>query len=288
MDHCAEKIKTLFSNRKLVIATKHKKEEAIAPLIETALGVCCFVPENFDTDVLGTFTGETPRKDDPFTTLRKKCRMAMSLTNCDLAIASEGSFGMHPAIFFVHADDEILMLVDKKNDLEIAARELSVETNYDGSAVTSEDGLVNFARKAGFPAHGLVLRVQKDDPQDLYKGITGWDNLKKIYRQLLAKHGQAYVETDMRAMYNPTRMGVIGIAAQKLVEKINSCCPQCGAPGFAATGTRPGLPCRFCGLPTQLALAHIWSCTKCGFTREESPTGNTAEADPQYCDRCNP
>lgn len=288
MDHCAEKIKALFSNRRLVIATKHEKEKAIAPLMETTLGVSCFVPENFDTDVFGTFTGETPRKEDPLTTLRNKCQMAMSLTNCDLAIASEGSFGMHPAIFFVHADDEMLMLVDKKNDLEIAVRELSVETNYDGSEVTSEEGLVKFANKAGFPTHGLVLRVQKDNPEDLHKGITDWDDLKRIYRQLITKHAQAYVETDMRAMYNPTRMGVIEIAAKKLVEKINTCCPQCGAPGFAVTGTRPGLPCSFCGLPTKLALAHIWSCNKCGFTREESATANNQQADPQYCDRCNP
>ena len=32
------------------------------------LGVKCFVAENFDTDLLGTFTGEVERKDDPITT----------------------------------------------------------------------------------------------------------------------------------------------------------------------------------------------------------------------------
>jgi hypothetical protein len=30
----------------------------------------------------------------------------------------------------------------------------------------------------------------------------------------------------MRAMYNPSRMTVIQNATKKLVEKINSCCPQ--------------------------------------------------------------
>lgn len=288
MPDCTDKIKSLFSNRKLVIATKHEKEKAIAPLVESALGVKCFVPENFDTDVLGTFTGETERKDDPFTTLRNKCQMAMSLTNCDLAIASEGSFGMHPAIFFVHADDEILMLLDKKNDLEIAARELSVETNYNGAEVKSEEELLKFAKKAGFPSHGLVLRMEKEHVEDIHKGITDWDSLKKIYEQLISKYGRAYLETDMRAMYNPTRMAVIETAARKLVNKINSCCPQCGTPGFAVTGTKPGLPCGFCGLPTQLPLAHVWSCVKCQFTKEENAPNQKQEADPQYCDRCNP
>lgn len=51
-----------FSQRKLVIATKHHKEKVIAPLIEKVLGVECFVGKNFDTDTLGTFTGEVERK----------------------------------------------------------------------------------------------------------------------------------------------------------------------------------------------------------------------------------
>ena len=112
----------MFKGRKLLIATKHDKEKVIAPILEKELGVTCFVAENFDTDVLGTFTGEVERKDDPITTARNKCLMAMELNNCDLAIASEGSFGPHPAIFFVHADDEMLLFIDKKNDLEIIAR----------------------------------------------------------------------------------------------------------------------------------------------------------------------
>jgi hypothetical protein len=41
-----------------------------------------------------------------------------------------------------------------------------------------------------------------------------------------------YVETDMRAMYNPSRMTVIQNATKKLVEKINSCCPHCNIPGL--------------------------------------------------------
>ncbi len=58
----------MFNNRKLVIATKHEKQIVIAPLLEKELGVRCVVAKNFDTDVLGTFTGEVERKDDPITT----------------------------------------------------------------------------------------------------------------------------------------------------------------------------------------------------------------------------
>ena len=109
----------MFSGRKLLIATKHQKEKAIAPFLEKELGVKCFVAENFDTDILGTFTGEVERKDDPITTARNKCLIAMELNHFDLAIASEGSFGSHPSIFFVHADEEIIFLINEQKDFLI-------------------------------------------------------------------------------------------------------------------------------------------------------------------------
>jgi len=82
----------MFKDRKLIIATKHNKEQVIAPLIEKALGVICFIDEDFDTDILGTFTPERVRKLDPISTAREKCLLAMKRTGCDLGIASEGSF----------------------------------------------------------------------------------------------------------------------------------------------------------------------------------------------------
>lgn len=89
----------IFSHRSLLIATKHHKEKVIAPLFENALHVSCFVSDEFDTDSLGTFTGEISREDDALTTVRKKCLLAMEKNNCDLVIASEGSFGAHPSVF---------------------------------------------------------------------------------------------------------------------------------------------------------------------------------------------
>jgi hypothetical protein len=101
----------MFKGRNLIIATKHSKEKVIAPIVEKELGVKCFVSLDLDTDLLGTFTGEIERKDDPVTSARNKCLMSMELTNCDLAIASEGSFGPHPTLYFIPADDEILVFV---------------------------------------------------------------------------------------------------------------------------------------------------------------------------------
>lgn len=278
----------MFTGRKLLIATKHEKEKVITPLLEKALGVKCFVAENFDTDILGTFTGEVERTDDPVSTARSKCLIAMSLNDCDLAIASEGSFGVHPFLFFIYADDEIVMFIDKKNDLEITARELSTETNFNGEKIKTEKQLFDFAEKSKFPSHALILRKSKEDYTEIIKGITDRGQLKKYFNEFLEKYAVAYVETDMRAMYNPTRMSVIGRAVQKLVDKINSHCPQCNTPGFGITEAKPGLPCNLCGSITRSTLSYIYTCKKCSFTKEEMyPHGKITE-EPTYCDFCNP
>ena len=237
------KFQKVFKGRKLLIATKHQKEMVIAPLLQKWLGVECIVPENFDTDVLGTFTGEIERKDDPVTTARNKCLMAMELNNCDLAIASEGSFGPHPSIFFVSADDEMLLFIDKKNNLEIVARELSTETNFNGEEIKTEKQLVAFTKQVKFPSHGLIIRKAKDDCTEIVKGITDTKKLLNTFQHFISTYGMAYAETDMRAMYNPTRMKVIEKATKKITDKINSCCPQCNTPGFGITDAKQGLPC---------------------------------------------
>jgi hypothetical protein len=107
----------MFKDRRLVVATKHQKEKILAPILDPALGVRCFVDETLDTDVLGTFTGEVERGLDPIAIARQKCLMAMDLTGCDLGIANEGSFGPHPSYFYLHADDEFVIFIDKKTTL---------------------------------------------------------------------------------------------------------------------------------------------------------------------------
>jgi len=278
----------MFKDRKLIIATKHEKEKVIAPLVEKALGVSCFVNKNFDTDILGTFSGEIERKLDPIATARQKCLMAMELTNCDLGIASEGSFGPHPYMFFVGADDEFLIFIDKKHSLEIIARELSTITNFNGKEIKTEKELLEFANAVDFPSHGLILRKSKTENNEINKGITDINQLKKTFNNLFDKFNSVYVETDMRAMYNPTRMKVIEAATIKLIDKINSLCPQCSKPGFGITEATKGLKCNLCGSPTNSTLSYIYVCQHCEYSKEEMYPHNKKTEDPMYCDYCNP
>lgn len=278
----------MFKGRTLLIATKHEKEKVIAPILETEVGVRCIVSSKFDTDLLGTFTGEIERENDAIVTLRIKCLHAMEMSDCDLGIASEGSFGSHPYIPFIHADDEFLILIDKKNDLEIIERELSTETNFTGTELKTEKELIEFALIVKFPSHGLILRKAEDDNTEIIKGIMDWEVLKQAFKHLMEKYGQAYIMTDMRAMYNPTRMEVIQKAAIKLVKKIKSLCPDCDTPGFGITRVKQGLPCSLCGFATRSTLSYIYQCKKCYFLNEEKfPQAKTVE-DPAYCDMCNP
>jgi hypothetical protein len=280
--------KQIFQGRKLIIATKHQKESVIAPILEKELGVHCFIIENFDTDALGTFTGEIERELDPISTAREKCIRAMDLSNCDLGIASEGSFGPHPSLFFTSADDEFLIFIDRKNKLEIIARELSTSTNFDGQQIQNEKELREFINHVSFPTHALILSKSKEDKTDMIKGITNYESLVKSANALILKYGSAYVETDMRAMYNPTRMRVIQKAAEKLVHKIKSTCPQCQAPGFGITDTKKGLQCSLCGLPTNSILSAIYECQHCQFKKEDMYPHQKTTENPTYCDYCNP
>lgn len=277
----------MFKDRRILIATKHRKEEVIAPLLAENLGVECLVSESFDTDALGTFTGEVERKGSPLSTARNKCLGAMELYDCDLGLASEGSFGSHPALLFVPADEELLIFIDKQHDLEIVASVLSTETNFQNAEVQTEEQLLEFAERAQFPSHALILRTTKSADQEIIKGITDWGHLKEAFHHFRQVQGSVYVETDMRAMYNPSRMKVIREATQKLLEKIKSCCPECDAPGFGVAESRAGLPCSCCSSPTRSTLSYLYKCRKCAFTKEEQyPHGKKEDA--MYCDWCNP
>jgi hypothetical protein len=277
-----------FEGRQLVIASMHQKEQVLQPLLEASLKINVAVAAGLNTDLLGTFSGEVARIADPLTTARKKCELAMELTGCDLVLASEGSFGAHPSAFFLPANEEWLLLLDRKNGFEIHARHLSTATNFAGQEFHSIEELEAFASKAGYPIHGLILRRSKDELEGLLKGITDPDQLRTAALQLLENQGAGYVETDMRAMFNPTRMQVIQETAQLLIQKLNSCCPSCQLPGFAVTAAEPGLPCSLCSTPSSAALAHLLVCSHCQHQEKVLfPHGKKTE-DPQYCQVCNP
>jgi hypothetical protein len=185
-------------------------------------------------------------------------------------------------------DEELLLLIDSENGYEWYVFRRSINTNFASLEVESEGQLVAFARAAGFPWHGLMLRPCCNHNNHLIKGILSWTHLKYYYRRLKSISEKIRVETDMRALYNPTRMRLIGHAAHDLVSLLLRPCPVCRFPGFAVTEVKYGLPCGWCGTATRSVLSHICTCRCCGFTREKFFPHGKQKEDPMYCSSCNP
>lgn len=280
--------KEWFSGRTIVIASRHQKEEVIAPILEHYLGCRCMVPADLDTDRLGTFSGEVARKHSPLEAARRKCLMALAEADGDLCIASEGSFGPHPEVPFCVVNEELVLLMDTRTGFELAASKTSFETNYNGEFITSSEELRAFAEKALFPSHGLVVRKSPQSIAGIVKGITSWATLDAAFRTTCGRWDHAYVETDMRAMHNPLRMETIKAATLRLIGKLENQCPRCFAPGFEVVRQTIGLPCALCSQPTRSAMASTCRCPHCHFESDTPfPQQKTTE-DPAHCDNCNP
>jgi DNA-directed RNA polymerase subunit RPC12/RpoP len=282
----------VFQGRVAVLATKHQKERVIAPILEQELGVRVVVPEGFDTDQFGTFNRDRPRAGTQQQAARIKARAVLELTGETLAIASEGSFAPHPSFPMIPANRELVLLFDQMNDLELVGEELSIETNYSHQTIRSYAEALQFAEKAGFPEHGLVVMVSQStqNPAEIFKGITQEQQLEEVVTAVLERSpdGTCHIETDMRALYNPTRMGVIAIATRNLVKLVQQECPACNTPGFTVIERQPGLPCGLCGSPTNLTHTAIYQCARCSFTQKIPFPDEMQFADPAQCSYCNP
>ncbi|GEN49393.1 DUF6671 family protein [Alkalibacterium pelagium] len=281
-----------FKGRRAVLATMHKKEQVIAPVMENELGIHIQVPEGFDSDRYGTFTGEVERTGNQLEAARLKAEAAMELTGCPLAVSSEGSFGPHPMIPFLPCNREVVMLVDKDQNLEVFGTAITTRTYFKHKVISSFEEAYRFAESVEFPDTGIVVKVKEQsvDPDEMTKGITSTDQLKEAVQKALTKSsdGTIFIETDVRAMHNPKRMKNIEAATRDLVKNILSTCPACEWPGYKAVSSKKGLPCEWCRQPTELTLSLQYECTKCGYNEEQYYPEGIEQADPGQCSYCNP
>ncbi len=278
-----------FADRHAVIATRHRKELAIAPILETELGLRITVPPDFDSDLFGTFTRDIDRPANQIQTAKLKAKRAMELMDVDLAIASEGSFFPHPFLGIPY-NREVVLLSDRRYDFTVYGEFLSTDTNFAHQQISSYEEAYQLALRVGFPDHAVVLMpdAHTSAKAAIHKGITSEAQLRLSVCELLKRSPQIHIETDMRALYNPTRIGNITKATQDLVRKLQQLCPHCNFVNFDVVENPQGLPCELCRLPTQITRSHIYRCDRCQFQKEVLfPDGNLS-ADPMYCSYCNP
>lgn len=277
---------TDFYNRTILLASKHQKERVIAPILEKEFQQTLVVAKDFDSDQFGTFCGTVLRDKSALETIKLKAKMALAQSSHDLVMASEGSFGPHPTIFFAPCNEEFLYVYDQKNGFEVTVSLISTETNYLIKELNSEHDFKQYLEQVQFPSHAIIL---KDiDTNNWYKGITNYEKAIELFNELLQKNGKVNCETDMRAMFNPTRMKNIEELTHKLVKTIQTCCPECLTPAFQVTSIKKGLPCKSCLSPTSSTLAYISQCKICHYQKEELFPHHKKTEDPMYCDFCNP
>ena len=276
-----------YRDQQVALLTQHGKETVIAPVLAEQLGCRVEKVDGFDTDLLGTFTRDIAREGSQLDAARKKARIGMELSGLSIGLASEGSFGTDPFTGMLPWNRELLIWIDDRLGIEVIANSAG-KTNFSHRLVESWEEAADFARSAGFPEHHLVVRPEDENHPELRKGLADWPSLEDAVTWALnfAPNRRAFVETDMRAFANPTRLENIRLAAVDLGRRLSSFCPACSAPGFALAGQVRGLPCEDCGTPTNEVKADIHRCVRCEHQMLVEREREYASA--RYCDYCNP
>jgi hypothetical protein len=184
---------------------------------------------------------------------------------------------------------EIVLLIDKLHNIEIIGVHEGSDTNFSHRIVSSIEEALEFASEALFPSHGLIMRPDHQNSRFILSDIIDERNLRDSFHQCVekSKNNKVFIESDMRAHRNPTRMRNIEKATQDMIKKLLNTCPLCQTPGFMISKNVKGLLCELCYAPTDLTLKHIYECQKCHHQNEVLyPHGEQCPV--KYCGWCNP
>mgnify|MGYP007080208057 CR=1 FL=1 len=273
----------------------HNKQSALGPVLLDALGLTLLTSRSVDTDQLGTFAGEIPRRGTMREVAIAKARLGMQETGLALGLASEGSFGPHPVVPFMPGGVELLTFVDDERGFVLHQSRVVDETNFGQSVVSAGEAFDTFLHRAQFPSHGLIVRpnaLAEDDAQSLalVKGITDHSTLVQAIATAARRSadGKARIESDMRAHFNPTRMRSLAPLAEQLALRLTSLCPACACPGWGKVDVVTGLPCTGCGMPTEVVLQEVFGCPSCTHRETRARSDGLKHTGPEHCPYCNP
>ena len=277
----------IYKGSSVALLTQHGKEKVVTPILTTAIGCDVVLVPGFNTDQLGSFTRDIPRAGTQIEAAREKARIGMELANLPLGLASEGSFGPDPYTGMFPLNVEMLVWIDDTLGVEVVGM-ASGKTNFSHLLTTDWEQAEIFARATGFPEHGIVVRPRHADDSRVRKGIADWVSLREAFFWAcgVADNGCVFLETDVRAHMNPTRMEIIASATRDLADKLGTPCPVCNTPGFQMVERVPGLPCEDCGAATRDTRADIHRCSRCGHQVARERLEKAAPA--SHCDWCNP
>ncbi|TDV60825.1 DUF6671 family protein [Pseudomonas sp. LP_7_YM] len=213
----------------VLIATMHGKEAVLGPTL-AALGFQVMLPIGYDTDALGTFSGDVRRPGTAFEAALEKARRACDATGVARAVSSEGTYRPSQALFPGARNAELLAFVDRETGFECVEYVTDTPTRFDKGRVPPDINAPEvqaLLRTIGWPQI-KVLVVPQDPgegvvmPEWVFKGIGNERELAEAF-DVCASYstdGWVHLETDLRAHMNPSRMASIATVGERLALRL--------------------------------------------------------------------
>lgn len=201
------------------LLTCHKKAPAFNRSLKKAgFSVCSW--ENFDTDTLGQFGQDSAPKLDIKKSALFKAQLACELSGYRYGLGSCGNFGVDPWSKRLSWNEECVAMWDAEESYGITEMIANSHTNYASTTIYNIEQALAFAQYIGFPEHGIVIGNSKSayyyrSPECLS------EFLRDVKTLLLTNSDGIFLQTDMRAHQNPTRMGNINLATNKLAAHLS-------------------------------------------------------------------
>jgi hypothetical protein len=266
----------------VALLTQHGKARAFEGLCQH-LGHTLVLTTAFDTDLLGTFTGERKRVGHALDAAKTKAQKACELTGLPYGLGSEGSFGPDPYMGSSPWGVELVCWWDAQRNYSVHALAQGPQASYRQQSFSTAEEALHWATQMGFPEQGVV--VGRPHESVFSKSAACLNGLRDLVENSLRELGAVWLETDMRAHRNPARMDMIAAAANNLSLRLALACPACELGGFGPVRLLPGARCSACGHSTSAARAQVLQCPACQFEHEEALR---TEVPPARCEVCNP
>jgi len=266
-----------FAGDTIAVGTLHGKADAFAPAFSRWLGANVIPTVQLDTDALGTFTREAPRKGTAEHAATAKAEGAARELGTSTGLATEASYAPALGGFGPMVHEELAVFVDLERGIRVRQGIRQYTHVAPARTVHTESEARRYLARAGFPHHAVVARTA----EGLQKGIQDAAVIDALLRR-----GPVELEPDLRAHMNPTRQRVLRRLSWLLAARLTQLCPGCGCPGFGTVAVVRGLPCEACGNATSQVRLDVDGCPACQEQRERPRPQR--RADPATCDACNP
>jgi hypothetical protein len=274
-----------YHGAKVALTTKHGKAKFVAPAFERF--EINIQQIDYDTDQLGTFTGEIERPDRADRVVLRKAQIGLEISGLHYGLASEGSYGPDPQIPLLNSGIELLAWVDRKLNFTLTESLRTFDIQAGCKVISQGEDITEYFEEFAFPSHALIVRCETGQKGPIYKGISNHSELQSALDACWQSTNRVVIENDLRAHMNPTRQKTIALLGKKLADRLERLCRECGTPGWGVVGVLRGARCVACqswndGYPN----GEIFGCAKCDAREEMEAEKRFLQ--PKDCLSCNP